>query len=50
MTNKAFALSDEQFQTACTKANLPEKKHEKLGLKRQASKWRNKKGKAWKER
>ena len=50
MTNKEFANSDNQFQEACKKVNLPERKHEKLGLKRQASKWRNKKGLAYKER
>jgi len=43
MTNKEFAEKDDKFKSVC----------EKLGIKptvRQASKWRNKKGIAWKSR
>ena len=43
MTNKEFAEKDDKFKSVC----------EKLGIKptvRQASKWRNKKGVAWKSR
>ena len=42
MTNKEFAEKDQKFKKACSKINLP-------ATTRQASKWRMKKGKAWKE-
>jgi hypothetical protein len=40
MTNKQFAEQDETFKAACEQVNLQP-------TKRQASKWRSKKGKAW---
>ena len=61
-TNKEFANDDLQFKQACEKVDLP--KHKTIikehggksravsgltSLTRQASKWRMKKGKAWKE-
>ena len=62
MTNKEFAEKDKPFQQACEKTGLPNHKtviKEHGGksrtvagltsLTRQASKWRMKKGKAWKE-
>lgn len=42
-TNKEFAKEDEQFKTACERSQTDP-------TKRQASKWRNKKGKAFKWR
>ena len=42
MTNAEFARRDKSFAEACSKAGIPK-------TKRQASKWRNHKGKAWKE-
>ena len=42
MSNKEFALTNKDFLSACLKADTP-------ATKRQASKWRNNKGKAWKE-
>lgn len=63
MTNKKFAEKDQLFNQACQKTGLPN--HETIvkrrgekpknlsgstSLTRQASKWRNGKGKAWKER
>ncbi len=49
-TNAEFAKEDNLFKESCEKVGLPFKSHEKFGLKRQASKWRNKKGLAWKSR
>ncbi len=49
MTNKEFSGKDKKFIEACNLVNLPQKKHEKLGLRRQASKWRRRKGIAYKE-
>ena len=40
MTNREFAAQDEPFNKACEQANLQP-------TKRQASKWRSKKGKAY---
>jgi hypothetical protein len=40
MTNKEFAAQDESFKVACEQAGVQP-------TKRQASKWRSKKGKAW---
>ena len=42
-TNKEFANSDRGFKDACEKANIP-------ATRRQASRWRLKKGLAWKFR
>jgi len=64
MTNKEFSESDKSFTTACEKVGLPnhktvvKQKRSKavilesgvVTLTRQASKWRMKKGKAYKER
>jgi len=41
MTNTEFAAKNEEFKKACEEANLKP-------TPRQASKWRNKKGLAWK--
>jgi len=41
-TNKEFASKNEEFQKACEKVNIKP-------TTRQASKWRMKKGLAWKE-
>ena len=49
MTNKLFSTTDEEFKKACKIVNLPFTRHEKLGLTRQASKWRSKKGLAYKK-
>lgn len=50
MTNKEFSvLGDMDFIKACEKVKLPNKQHEKLGLVRQAAKWRRKAGLAYKE-
>ena len=43
MTNKEFAQKDSGFHTACEKAGIE-------ATKRQASKFRNQKGKAYKNR
>ena len=40
MTNRDFALKNEQFREACERAGIPP-------TARQASKWRAKIGKAW---
>jgi hypothetical protein len=40
MTNKEFAATNEEFKSVCTKLNIKP-------TKRQASKWRMKKGSAW---
>ncbi len=42
MSNKEFANMDVAFIEACKRVNIP-------ATKRQASKWRNNKGKAWRE-
>jgi len=42
MINKNFAEENQTFIQACKEVNLP-------ATKRQASKWRMKKGKAWKD-
>ena len=42
-SNKEFANSDRGFRDACEKANIP-------ATKRQASRWRLKKGLAWRFR
>jgi len=47
MTNREFSLNDKDFMRACDRAKLPLKQHEKLGLARQAGKWRRKKGLAY---
>jgi hypothetical protein len=62
MTNREFSLKDKEFIDACSKVGLPN--HESViktkgktakrmtanvGLTRQASKWRMRKGLAWKE-
>jgi hypothetical protein len=49
VTNKVFAQDDKHFKDACEKVKLPIKKHEKMGLGRQAGKWRRKTGLAYKE-
>jgi len=62
MTNKEFAEKDQLFKQACEKVDLPNHKTSikehggksrvvtgSTSLTRQASKWRMKKGKAWKE-
>lgn len=43
ITNGRFAQTDGQFQAACMRAGVQP-------TKRQASKWRNKRGLAWKNR
>ncbi len=60
MTNREFSEQDETFQKACSEVGLPnhintirtrtkvEKKPGLESLTRQASKWRNKKGSAYK--
>jgi hypothetical protein len=42
MTNAEFATKNKEFITACAKAGIP-------ATTRQASKWRMKKGLAWKK-
>ncbi len=42
MTNKEFSETDDVFRAACVKAKI-------MPTTRQASKWKMKKGKAWKE-
>jgi hypothetical protein len=49
ITLKKLSEEDEVFKEACSKVNLPKKKHEKLGLKRQYSKWKRHQGLAYKE-
>jgi hypothetical protein len=62
MTNEEFAGTNDEFKVACLKVNLPreafqmkhgsrviEVSHRSLGLSRQAGKWRNKRGLAYKE-
>jgi len=54
MINRKFADSDEKFKQACEKVGLPFSRrgkadHSKLGLRRQASKWKRQKGLAYKE-
>lgn len=43
VTNRQFAHENKEFQDACSKADIPP-------TKRQAQKFRHKKGKAWKSR
>lgn len=47
MTNNEFAKKDEKFKLACESVGLPFSKSTN-GLSRQASKWRRKKGLAYK--
>ena len=47
MTNKKFATENRHFQNACAKVGLPQTGHVKLGLGRQAGKWRCKVGLAY---
>lgn len=47
MTNKKFAAENKHFQNACEKVGLPRTNHAKLGLGRQAGKWRRKTGLAY---
>jgi hypothetical protein len=43
VTNSTFAATDQSLKAACAKASIPV-------TTRQASKWRNKSGAAWKAR
>lgn len=49
MTNKEFSEKDDIFRSACKKVGLLEesRRHFKLGLGRQAGKWKRKKGLAY---
>lgn len=47
MTNKKFAVENKIFKDACEKVGLPRTNHAKLGLGRQAGKWRRKTGLAY---
>jgi len=52
MTNRSFAENNEEFRKACTKVPWKDKDGNSTTLPptaRQASKWRMKKGLAWKQ-